>query len=236
MSLDAARKSACATNCESRYEPRGLNARAGGPYPMRGGGALRTASLLHYLAQSHDVHLIVFRQPGVAHPAESIPAGLVRRGHRDRLAAQSPQPRRARASQQRPRGAPRAASDRSLRRVRDRRWPALSKAKVTRWASSSIPGARPISNRSRRMQANRSRSAQYRVHFACTLRSFRTARRRLCASRLRTGIARFRNSVATTLLASTNTLGKRRGGGRIPRAFRQRTRLSECDSGAAIAS
>jgi polysaccharide biosynthesis protein PslH len=49
------------------------------PYPMRGGGALRTASLLHYLAQSHDVDLIMFRQPGAAHPAETLPAGLVRR-------------------------------------------------------------------------------------------------------------------------------------------------------------
>jgi glycosyltransferase involved in cell wall biosynthesis len=49
------------------------------PYPMHGGGALRTASLLHYLAQNHDVDLIVFRQPGAAHPAESIPPGMVRR-------------------------------------------------------------------------------------------------------------------------------------------------------------
>jgi glycosyltransferase involved in cell wall biosynthesis len=49
------------------------------PYPMRGGGALRTASLLHYLAQAHDVDLIVFRQPGGAHPSAAVPPGLVRR-------------------------------------------------------------------------------------------------------------------------------------------------------------
>jgi polysaccharide biosynthesis protein PslH len=49
------------------------------PYPLAGGGALRTASLLHYLAQAHDVDLIVFRQPGAAHPAQNMPAGLVRR-------------------------------------------------------------------------------------------------------------------------------------------------------------
>src|SRR5580658_304655 len=49
------------------------------PYPLAGGGALRTASLLHYLAQGHDVDLIVFRQPGGAHPAQDMPAGLVRR-------------------------------------------------------------------------------------------------------------------------------------------------------------
>jgi polysaccharide biosynthesis protein PslH len=48
------------------------------PYPLAGGGALRTASLLHYLAQQHDVDLIVFRQPGAAHPAKHMPAGLIR--------------------------------------------------------------------------------------------------------------------------------------------------------------
>jgi hypothetical protein len=46
---------------------------------MHGGGALRTASLLHYLARSYDVDLIVFRQPGAPHAAESVPRGLVRR-------------------------------------------------------------------------------------------------------------------------------------------------------------
>src|SRR5580658_6955046 len=49
------------------------------PYPLAGGGALRTASLLHYLAQAHDVDLIVFRQPGADHPAKQMPEGLVRR-------------------------------------------------------------------------------------------------------------------------------------------------------------
>ena len=49
------------------------------PYPLAGGGALRTASLLHYLAQSHEVDLLVFRQPGETHPEASLPGGLVRR-------------------------------------------------------------------------------------------------------------------------------------------------------------
>jgi polysaccharide biosynthesis protein PslH len=48
------------------------------PYPLAGGGALRTASLLHYLAEAHDVDLIVFRQPGAPHPAKHMPVGLVR--------------------------------------------------------------------------------------------------------------------------------------------------------------
>jgi glycosyltransferase involved in cell wall biosynthesis len=49
------------------------------PYPLAGGGALRTASLLHYLARSYDVDLLVFRQPGAAHPGDHLPAGLARR-------------------------------------------------------------------------------------------------------------------------------------------------------------
>ena len=49
------------------------------PYPLRGGGALRTASLLRYLAERYEVDLIVFRQPGAPHPDDAMPAGLVRR-------------------------------------------------------------------------------------------------------------------------------------------------------------
>jgi polysaccharide biosynthesis protein PslH len=49
------------------------------PYPLAGGGALRTASLVHYLAQTHHVDLVVFRQPGAPHPAEFLPPGLIRR-------------------------------------------------------------------------------------------------------------------------------------------------------------
>ena len=32
------------------------------PYPMHGGGTIRTASLLHYLARHYDLDLILFRQ------------------------------------------------------------------------------------------------------------------------------------------------------------------------------
>jgi glycosyltransferase involved in cell wall biosynthesis len=49
------------------------------PFPLTGGGALRTASLLHYLAKTRPVDLIVFRQPGAPDPAARLPAGLVRR-------------------------------------------------------------------------------------------------------------------------------------------------------------
>ena len=51
------------------------------PYPIAGGGALRTASLLHYLAGRYDTDLIVFRQPGAADPNADLPPGLVRKIH-----------------------------------------------------------------------------------------------------------------------------------------------------------
>ena len=49
------------------------------PYPLMGGGALRTASLIHYLARTRPVDLILFRQPGTPDPAQYLPAGLARR-------------------------------------------------------------------------------------------------------------------------------------------------------------
>jgi glycosyltransferase involved in cell wall biosynthesis len=48
------------------------------PYPLHGGGQLRTASILHYLTQHYDVDLLVFREPGAADPREELPPGLVR--------------------------------------------------------------------------------------------------------------------------------------------------------------
>lgn len=48
------------------------------PYPMHGGGALRTASLLQYLAQHYDVDLVVFEAPTQARSSDHLPPGLVR--------------------------------------------------------------------------------------------------------------------------------------------------------------
>jgi glycosyltransferase involved in cell wall biosynthesis len=42
---------------------------------MIGGGAIRTASLLEYLAQRFSVHAIFFREPAAPHPAAAIPPG-----------------------------------------------------------------------------------------------------------------------------------------------------------------
>ena len=51
------------------------------PYPMQGGGALRSASLLEYLARRYDVDVIVFRQSGEPDPAPSFPAAVAREIH-----------------------------------------------------------------------------------------------------------------------------------------------------------
>jgi glycosyltransferase involved in cell wall biosynthesis len=51
------------------------------PYPTRGGGALRSASLLEYLARRYDVDVIVFREPGAEDPTPLFPPGTARRVH-----------------------------------------------------------------------------------------------------------------------------------------------------------
>ena len=48
------------------------------PYPMQGGGAMRSASLLEYLAGRYNVDVIVFREPGAPEPAALFPAGVAR--------------------------------------------------------------------------------------------------------------------------------------------------------------
>ncbi len=49
------------------------------PYPVIGGGPLRSASLLEFLAQNYSVDAILFRQPGHPDPAAAIPPGRVDR-------------------------------------------------------------------------------------------------------------------------------------------------------------
>jgi glycosyltransferase involved in cell wall biosynthesis len=44
---------------------------------MRGGGAIRTAALLRYLARRYRVEAILFREPDGADPRDSLPAGLI---------------------------------------------------------------------------------------------------------------------------------------------------------------
>jgi polysaccharide biosynthesis protein PslH len=49
------------------------------PFPLAGGGPLRTASLLHYFVRRGPVDVIVFREPGAPDPASVFPSGLCRR-------------------------------------------------------------------------------------------------------------------------------------------------------------
>ena len=60
-------------------KPRGLFLVPEAPYPLAGGGALRTASLIHGLARSYELDLIVFRQPMAPDPRKLMPAGLAKR-------------------------------------------------------------------------------------------------------------------------------------------------------------
>src|SRR5579862_7783894 len=49
------------------------------PYPAIGGGPLRSASLIEYLARSYDVHAILFRTPEDPDPRQAIPPGRIAR-------------------------------------------------------------------------------------------------------------------------------------------------------------
>ena len=59
------------------------------PYPLVGGGALRSASLLNFLARHYAVDVIVFREPRAADPRQCLPPGLARRLHVLELPANS---------------------------------------------------------------------------------------------------------------------------------------------------
>src|ERR1700733_11084381 len=45
------------------------------PYPMIGGGPIRTVSLLEYLGKSYSIHAIIFREPTAPNPADAVPPG-----------------------------------------------------------------------------------------------------------------------------------------------------------------
>ncbi len=49
------------------------------PYPAVGGGALRSASLVEYLARRYALDLIIFHEPGAPDPRDAFPPALARR-------------------------------------------------------------------------------------------------------------------------------------------------------------
>jgi glycosyltransferase involved in cell wall biosynthesis len=63
----------------SGKKPKALFLSAEAPYPAVGGGPLRSASLLEYLARCYALHAIVFHQAGEADPELAIPPGRVER-------------------------------------------------------------------------------------------------------------------------------------------------------------
>jgi glycosyltransferase involved in cell wall biosynthesis len=60
-------------------KPRALILAPEVPYPIAGGGALRSASLVEYLRQRYELDVIVFRQPGAEDPAAAFPPNYARR-------------------------------------------------------------------------------------------------------------------------------------------------------------
>ncbi len=73
-------------------KPRALFLAAEAPYPIAGGGAMRAASVLEYLAQRYSVHGIFFREPGAPDPAAAVPAGKLDRADIIELPFHSKQP------------------------------------------------------------------------------------------------------------------------------------------------
>lgn len=60
-------------------KPRALLVCPEPPYPMYGGGAMRTASILQYLAAKFRLDAVLFHEEGEESPAARIPQGLVNR-------------------------------------------------------------------------------------------------------------------------------------------------------------
>lgn len=63
----------------SSRKPRALFLSPEAPYPAIGGGPMRSASVLEYLARHFAVHAIIFRHVHEPDPALALPAGLVDR-------------------------------------------------------------------------------------------------------------------------------------------------------------
>ena len=60
-------------------KPKALFLSPESPYPVIGGGPLRSASLVEFLSRHFSVHAIVFHQDGDSDPAQAFPEGLVDR-------------------------------------------------------------------------------------------------------------------------------------------------------------
>jgi polysaccharide biosynthesis protein PslH len=63
----------------SGNKPRALFLAAEAPYPITGGGSMRAASVLEYLARRYSVHGILFREPDAPDPVSAVPHGRLDR-------------------------------------------------------------------------------------------------------------------------------------------------------------
>ncbi len=63
-----------------RSRPSALVIAPEAPYPLHGGGPLRTASLIGYLARSYDIDVVTFREMGANNPLDALPEGVIREG------------------------------------------------------------------------------------------------------------------------------------------------------------
>jgi polysaccharide biosynthesis protein PslH len=64
---------------DSAGRPKALFLAGEAPYPTIGGGPIRAASVLEYLAGRYSVHGIFFREPGAPDPAAALPPGRLDR-------------------------------------------------------------------------------------------------------------------------------------------------------------
>jgi glycosyltransferase involved in cell wall biosynthesis len=62
------------------------------PYPVIGGGPMRTACMVEYLASRYSLDVIVFREPNAPDPRDTFPPGLVRKIYVIDLPAHSKSP------------------------------------------------------------------------------------------------------------------------------------------------
>jgi glycosyltransferase involved in cell wall biosynthesis len=63
---------------DSKGRPAALFLTPEAPYPIAGGGPMRSASILEFLASSYEVDVIVFREPGAPDPVGRFRPGLVK--------------------------------------------------------------------------------------------------------------------------------------------------------------
>jgi polysaccharide biosynthesis protein PslH len=149
------------------------------PYPLAGGGAMRSASLLNFLARRlRGGYDRTFREPRAADPRIHLPPGLVRRLHVVDLPPHARHTIGPRRAQCRPPGAARSSPDRPFRRLRRPNRRRHPRAALRNRGHRALL-VRAVLGASRgRKRRHHPRPAQHRIGAACTLRAGRKRRGR----------------------------------------------------------